>query len=386
MNAALKTENNFAKVYAAAIFASVLLSAFNLIRILGADLRMSDIGMMCAAVKVELSGKSPYVLSHLQQYTETLHSFPYPPLALLPLKAICAGNPYFIYPALCAAAVLGVWAWAGTCMPRDRALLLVLLLSGFEGTYFLVRTGNIEVLNLILFAAAMGFLARKQLKTAGAFVGGAAFLKVLPIVFAALFLIGKENRKDKIFAAIFAALVFSAAHLGSFLMNGDLYPDYFRLLTGQSEGHAPLKETFDAGWTHPSLLSLASLLNWKFIPGVSFFTVLFYALPASGFVFMALLFLKKPKSFTSVFSYGVLLMFLLMPRLKPYTYCLAAVPVYFLARSLSDLRKTGVLAAAVFLPFVCRALWPLSLVWEYGQLYSLVLIYGLIFLWRKDVL
>lgn len=386
MNSILKTADASRKVYGFTLFAALFLSAFSLKQVLLMDFRMEDLGMMCAAVKAELHGQTPYILSHLQQYTQTRHSFPYPPLALIPLKALCAGNPFFIYPMFCAVSVLGLWAWIRGCAPRDRWLLPVFLWSGFEGMFFLLRCGNIEVLNFILFGTAMGFLARNKIRTAGAFFGAAAFLKILPIAFAALFLIGKENRKDKISAAVLASAVFFTAHLASFLTRGDLYSSYFQLLMGQSAEHTPLHETFYPGWPQPSLLSLASLLNWKIIPGVNFFTGLFYAVPAAVFILMAVIFLKKTRSFTSIFSYGVLLMLLLMPRLKPYTYCLAVVPVYFLSCSLRDSRKTGLLAAAVFLPWFCRLCWPASIIFEYGQLYSLVLVYALLFFWREEIL
>lgn len=192
-------------------------------------------------------------------------------------------------------------------------------------------------------------------------------IKLFPLAFGALFLFREGSLKQKMKPVATLLAVVVAIHLVSWLLYPSVTPDYYLSLFGLLEQqYTPGSEfliTNIDGIDHPSsLLFFQAIATGVF--GVSLVVGILaygcYLLLVSGGSIAYVLARREEFSFFDIFLVGTVLILAVLPRLKPYSFTSALVPLYLLTVN-RDLRtKFAVLFATGAFPLAAN----LPLTWQ----------------------
>lgn len=216
-----------------------------------------DLRAVCEAGAALGRGADPYVVGNLGQ-SEVL-SFPYLPMvawAFRPVCAIAATGPNIVaYLMLLAIAACGYWVGAGLGLARRAALLFAAAAPAiFAAGFTLIVAGNPAILEMPLMVAAILAWHRGRDKTAGALIGAAASIKIIPLLWLAAFplLLGRHGMR----AAATGLASFAAILAANLLALGPFAASFLRQLVGGIPGqHSPFGEA-GGGTANPDLPDL----------------------------------------------------------------------------------------------------------------------------------
>jgi len=292
-----------------------------------------DYNIYCGAVKVFEDGNNPYLVDNLRVYTRSDLSFTYLPLNITIFKGLCHFNRYFdswiIYYICWSGLLLGsffvIKKSDADCQPL---LLFTLLITGFMGTYWNFFTGNTGLIHVFLISLMFYSIIKKKYYWASLFLVFASLLKIIPLIFSALFIFARISKWTKIKIWIFTAVLVVLTHLLSFVLYPGITISYYLSIIGRmGQQHSPIHErvgTFfflfeEISKTLFGDISLISLFLYLAFTGLILAVVVKYSR-------------AKNRSFLNVFSLGMLAFMLIFPRLRAYSFAWSLVPAYFLLK------------------------------------------------------
>lgn len=338
-----------------------------------------DYLVYCAAARTAHEGTNPYLTANIGTY----HAFVYPPASLPLFSLLCSStNSGMIWIQVLGLATLLV---ISLFLARISPIIGLLLLSfGFGAFEWNVQTGNIATIEAVCLGMALVASQQRRPRITALALGLMGMMKLIPLFYAVAwlvfeFLTGPRDTRVKrimMYASI-AALPAALFQLLSFL----LYPQYLHtywtsLLGGIPGQHSPLYEQ-SSNPSHPSLLLfLRATLSSAGIPDALTFVA--YGLCALGLIGSLRTFKNRPK--TDQLAALMVLTSLLLPRLKPYSFMAAIVPMLMLYATLrpGSLPRMFCLLAAVGLPLLARlhgSGWGVDLVLGFSQWIALVVSY-----------
>jgi hypothetical protein len=346
-----------------------------------------DYRVYCGAAKAFDAGKDPYVVDNIQPYSDVFFSFAYPPITLVLFKAACvmksAKAYYLIWTVLLLAIVLIV---NRAIKDPDALFLLTLILTGFVTIFWSFYTGNAALVEAFVFSIGYYFVLKKRYQLGAMFVTLSSIFKILPIVFAVLLLLIHGDWKKKLKVGGVAAATFILMHGASLLLFPGISKTYYSSILGNVPNqHTPITET--GGLTNPAPMLFVSDLSEKiFGPNnVAFFVLYSIVILCVGVLFFNFARINRGKSdddFGKVFSLGIIAIYLILPRLKPYSFAPALLAIGFLANRYRYSGKMIVSGIISLLPIILYWVGQRSsgaggnLFLGYGQLICLFLFYG----------
>jgi hypothetical protein len=314
-----------------------------------------DAQIYCAAEQAYGAGLSPYLVSNLKHFHAVDFSFVYPLYALVVLKPFCSGDATSRFTVLywtclvCAfllsASRLRTWS--------EQGLLAILFLGGFAGTAYSLVTGNIGLIEGLGFSVCYFFLTRGRTAMAAFVLGATASFKLVPILFAlSLPFLGRStapSRGRNTHLILYSLLPLAAGLAISCTMNPSFFRDFVLQLLGlQPNQHAPIHEL----WPESNPVFLLALKT--FLSALRIESSIPLCIVAAVMIFGTISIMTRLRRTgmddVRLFSMGTLFVLLLMPRVKPYSFPYAVLPVFYLIQGQSRSLQVATLLTSVWIP------------------------------------
>jgi hypothetical protein len=324
----------------------------------------SDFGTYCSAVDLWTHGENPYNMEKISQAKlqfvsfgkpGTMDTFLYPPATLLFFAPACDAlnlvYPFKIfYPIYLLIFLTGCLVAVRLALPEnDRLLLYSLLTAGFGTLFWSFASGNISILYFLFIPLVFYFLIKNRYYASSLCMGLMAIFNLFPIVFSSLYVFIGKSRKEKV-KVISASVVILLSSLGlSYFVFPTLFNSYAMQFLGRS---SPIYET--GGYKTPTAYLFFRDVC-ELVIGKN--TLLPYLMDL-GFICALLVifyfFYKANRIETlRLFSFGLITIFLLIPRLKPNYFIFILIPIYLLTIHERDLIKTLIVVIGAIIPSIC---------------------------------
>ena len=325
--------------------------------------------------------KDPYILANIQDYVGDKLPYVYPPHMLIFFEIFYFIQNIDIYRLFIVLLLAtSVYFIAKSEDKPDYILYIVLLVTGFFSAYWNFLTGNFAIMSLFLIAV-MFYLIKKDKFKESAFVNGLmTSITLYPMIFSGAFLTLKRSYKEILTLIGIAGITFGAIFVVSYIFNPLLAQSFTQSLIGNE---SQIKDTGGMSNPTPYLMFDYIAPNNILISGA-------ISLIYIGLVLGALyLFTKRNTDPFKIYTFGFLSMFMLLIRIKPYSFIMAVIPVYFLIKDYSYKLKIAVLLSISLFPFLMyKDFWekffPLpDLIIYYAQSISLFAIFAII--WYENI-
>jgi hypothetical protein len=287
----------------------------------------------------------------------------------------------------------GVALWAWRLGVGDPWMLAALLSGGFAAASWNFYTGNTGIIEFLAVAAALHGLVYKRHGVAKLALGLVSAVKLTPlgfaVVFGAVMLRDRTRRELVVFGAGLVA-GFATIHVLSLLIGPAYEYSYVLQLTGLIPNqHAAIRET-SAGASNPTLLLLLKNIL-KSLGASKAALTLVYGLLLAAVAWQCYRIWRRDPEPLTIWAFGMLLACLLLPRLKPYSFTYALLPVAYFSMRLSPPKQMALLGVGCLV-----ALWHLhnpfdALVARHflkgilrcSQLLTLLAVTGLLLWWHR---
>jgi hypothetical protein len=348
-----------------------------------------DYRVFKGAVQSLNNGEDPYSLSNVIYFVGGSLPFNYPPHTLLffwCLQFLFVYQSIWIYYALLVAFLAASgYIIAITDQKPQLLFLITLLLTGFMGIFWNFQTGNKDIIFLYLFAWIFYLMLRENFWKSSIIMGLMGSFSLITLPFIAVYLVVKRSVADRIKYILLSIGVAAVIFLITWLLTPSLFSSYIENIRGSS---SPLYDESGINTPTPFLMFTALLNPTKagiIIPSlvVSFLYVSFI-IGSSWYIFK-----KNQDKPLIVYSFVVLAIFMILPRVKPYDFIILIPSLYFLFRDYENKIKVLVLVVVSLLPlavwyyFLIDRTQPISylkyLIYSYSQTFSLLLIFIIAF-------
>jgi len=350
-----------------------------------------DFKVSYGAIEAFKNNENPYFVKNLQKYTDTNFPFGWPLAILYFFRVIYFLNnfigPKLNYYILWLLFLLGAFIIIKKARKDfDPFLLAVLLLTGFMSTYWNFLTGSIGLIELFVFSLVFYYIIKKKYYVAAIFLALSGFVRILPLLFGSLFIFADIPGRSKRNIFLLIISIAAALHMVPFIFFPDMVRAYFLLLMGKiSNQYSP---AFERGMqNNPSLFCLMQDISEK-VFGIynSAFCFGLYFLSVSFIFFLFFRYARENKhKFLEIFSLGALAFLLVFPRLKPYSFVFALLPIYFLIKDLVLKNKIYMILLVSACPLMffvnMNVLWYNFFIISYNQ-YIFLFLFFYIFLTR----
>lgn len=316
----------------------------------------NDIKIFCNAGAAIAADKNPYLTSNIGGDL----SWNYPSIMADAFSFVCPWLNlnqtyigYFLLPFL-----LGLLPWLKR---RDWLYGFTLLTTGLFNIGWVIITGNVSTFEFLLFSLAVFLLIKNKPNASSFILGVMSGMKVIPILYMPAVIFLQKDVKQKLTALTWSAAGFALIPLLSLITSPKMFPWYIRQLLGLiPDQHAPVNE-LDISPLNPSL----SILVFSFLktnPATSptahlVFSLVIYIL---GFVLFFMLIKSKVVSeqkMPLLFSIGVILLTLTLPRLKPYSFLPLLLCFYLISQYQSNLLKGIYLVLLSIIPILSHLIY-----------------------------
>ena len=352
-----------------------------------------DYRVFMGAVQAFDHNQNPYDVANVNQYTGDNLPFTYPPHTLFffwLLQFFAIFQSIWIYYALLVVLIIaGGYLILTLDNKPDYFFFATLIFTGFISLFWNFITGNKDVLFLFLFSCILTLLVKKKFWQSSILMGLAGAISLITIPFIALYLIIKRSWIERLKYIFLSVGVIAALFILTLWISPSLLSAYLATITGTS---SPLYDS--GGYNTPSPFSMfGDLLARAGIGGI-------LPLAAVSAVFVCLIggaawycIRKNRQNELALYSLGMLFLFMILPRIKPYDFIILIIPLYFLFKESSYRGKMLFFGLISLLPlFVWYYPWidPSDslpyIIDTYPQTISLFLITVLVFLreWYKD--
>ncbi|MBN8548510.1 MAG: DUF2029 domain-containing protein, partial [Deltaproteobacteria bacterium] len=254
-------------------------------------------------------GSSPYRVDDVIAATQSNLFLTYPPFILPIFEFLCA-QPWWLWCLVYLSLyLLLVWVSEVACEPTNHLILAL----GFLGIPTIFASGNIELIEVMLFVAALCCSQKKLQFLAGTFLGAAIVIKLQCALFLPLLCLAARDRMSIVRFLGGVLAIASLGYLVSFWIFPNLSLEYFQMiyaeiLLGRSnvvmDPYQPSLVNFIAAmWPgdHQNLFPLICII------------------PLYG---SALLLAYRSRNQESTFHLAVLIALICFPRLAYYSYAL----------------------------------------------------------------
>ncbi|MBD3422681.1 MAG: DUF2029 domain-containing protein [Chitinivibrionales bacterium] len=350
--------------------------------------KKTDFNIYCCACDAHSQGRNPYLVQNIEVCTQREISFTYLPVVLPVFKALCRFENkiltyHFLWSILLA---LNFVLIAFVFKFKHLATIVAIVMAGYSTTYWNFYTGNIGLFESLLFITFLLLVLKNRLFLATVPLTVISSLKILPLVFVSLLFFTPDSTGRKVKAAGMTLLLFATIHLLSFVAYQDIYPSYLAAVTGsQASQHSAIKE--EGGKHNPSLMNFindAVSDEKEFDPAA----LTAYVILAALIIGIYFLILQRNAAMDSKakISLFALVLLLILPRLKPYSFGYAFLPVAILMANMKTANKLFIVLIScgfTFVMLVSTSFAPGLLkyvVIDYMQLGSLVAAIAYIFL------
>ena len=334
-------------------------------------------------------GENPYDLPNVTQYSKESNPFTYPPHTLFFLWCIQVFfifQSIWVYYAILVALLIVSGCIILTMDQKPQYLFFVtLLLTGFTSTFWNFLTGNKDILFLFLFAWIFYLLMREKLWQSSIVMGLMGSFSLITIPFIAIYLVVKRSVTERIQYILLSIGVVAVIFLITWLVSPSLLMSYIETLSGKT---SPIYDK--SGWyTLTPFLMFGVLVN-RSVGGTTTPMILVSSvyicliLSASWFVIR-----KNQENQLILYSFVMLAIFMVLPRIKAYDFIILTLPLYFLFKDFGNNVKVLVLVVVSLLPlsvwyyFLIDHTQPISyltyLIHEYSLTFSLLLIFIIAF-------
>lgn len=255
------------------------------------------------------------------------------------------------------------------------------MITGFFSAYWNFLTGNFAIMSLFLISVMFYLIKKNKFKESAIVNGLMASITLFPIMFSGSFLTLKRSYKELLTLIGIAGITFGVIFIVSYIFNPPLAQSFIQSLIGNE---SQLKETGGMSNPTPYLMFGYIVQNNVLITGVLSLTYI-------GLVLGALyLFTKRNTDPFKIYTFGFLSVFMLLIRIKPYSFIMAIVPIYLLIKDYSYKLKIAILLSISLFPFLMyKDFWeqflPLpDLIIYYAQSISLFAIFAII--WYENMI
>ncbi|RAP33775.1 hypothetical protein DID80_07815 [Candidatus Marinamargulisbacteria bacterium SCGC AAA071-K20] len=316
--------------------------------------------MLFRAVEVAVyRGGNPYYTGVLQALTDHSLSMPYP---MLWAKLFS----FLTYPLcwyLLYYAVIFVFIYC--IIPKQkgaRLYLLTLLYGGFFSFAWILKTGNISMVSFLFIALWFVLILKTHFYSAAFFLGLAGSIKLLPLLYVLPLLVVFILKKDWArFSGVLGILLgsFFSVYLISYLMYPQFFSDFiFQLFGLIPNQHTPFTETLFCLLDATPLLGLQAFLDFIFSVNLVYFSKVFWGVCLILYLLYVvikrtqLLHYIEKNGWEIFYFMSVLILILTLPRLKPYSFIEAIIPLYYLTKNFNWRSQRWLLMAAVWSQFL----------------------------------
>ncbi|HCR72798.1 MAG TPA: hypothetical protein DIW23_15245 [Anaerolineae bacterium] len=310
-----------------------------------------DLEVFCQAGEVIANGGNPYLTSQLGLEL----SWNYPSALAYGFYFACPffnleQNYIWIYAILF---LVGMFLWLTR---KDWLYGIVLYSTGLFTLGWTMITGNISTFEFLLFSISILLFFRKKINASVFLFGMFASLKLIPLLYLPAFLFLQNSIKEKIRTTLWALAGFIFLPLLAFITSPNLFPWYLKQTFGLIPNqHNPLNE-FAELFLSPSLsitlfsfLGLESQLEkYNFI--VSFIIYVF------GIFLLYQIAKSQRWTENEIFSLGIIILTITLPRLKPYSFLPALLCFYLVSKGQNNLIKAIYLVLLSILPILSHLL------------------------------
>lgn len=326
-------------------------------------------------------GKDPYILVNIQDYVGDTLPYVYPPHMLIFFEIFYFFQNIGLYRLFIVSLLaMSVYFVAKTDDKPEYVLYITLLVTGFFSVYWNFLTGNFAIMSLFLISIMFYLVSKDKFKESAIVNGLMTSITLYPMIFSGAFLAIKRSYKEMLTFAFLAGLTFGIIFGLSFLINPSLVQSFINSLFGStSQMYADR-----GGMSNPTPYFLFGYISQDNTIVTGVISLLYIGLVIGAFY----LFWKKNNDTFKLYSFGFLSMFMLLIRIKPYSFVMAVVPIYFLIKDYSYKLKIIILLAMSLFPFLMyKDFWekflPLpDMIIYYAQSLSLFIIFGII--WYKN--
>lgn len=297
-----------------------------------------DFRVYCSAVTIWQEGENPYLAANTVRYAGGELPFFYPPFSLYLLTGLCYGNALLGLRANYALQFLIFLTLIFLLLRKEAGpfrpgLLMTLLLTILASPNWVLYTGNIIWIDLFLLAVTLFWIGRERYGMASIFLACSGLLRIVPLFFGLLFVLTPQSRGRRWRNLMAMISVFAGFHVLSLLLLPQLTLSYYASIFGRVPGQLwPVLE--GGGIITPSLFFLIQDLSAGLGPGNEWLALFLYGLLV---VFVLGIYGRlirgRNRNFLEIFSVGMLVVMILLPRMKIYYYIWASLPIYFLVRS-----------------------------------------------------
>jgi hypothetical protein len=302
------------------------------------------------AVQALNHGEDPYFLLNVNQYSGEWLPFLYPPHTLLFFWCLqiffIFQNIWMYYIFLFALLVASGYLIITLDQKPQYLFLITLLMTGFISTFYNFYDGNKDMIFLFLFACIFRLMIKEKFLQSSIIMGLMGSFSLITIPFIALYLAVRRSMMDRLTYILLSIGVVAAIFLITLWVNPSLLISYSETLMKNT---SPLYDKF--GWATPTpFLMFSVLLNQK-DTGITI-PQLFVSLVYSCLIFGASWYVIKKNQVKPliVYSFVMLAIFMVLPRIKPYDFIILVLPLYFLIKEYSYQIKILVITVISLVP------------------------------------
>lgn len=312
-----------------------------------------DLEVFCQAGKVIANGGNPYLTSQLGLEL----SWNYPSALAYGFYFACPlfnleENYIWIY-AIVFLITLTLWLTR-----KDWFYGIVLCSTGLFTLGWTMITGNISTIEFLLFSISILLFFHRKINASVFVFGMFSSLKLIPILYLPAFLFLQNSVKDKAKITLRSLAGFISLPLLSFITSPHLFAWYLKQMVGFIPNqHNPLNE-FTELFLSPSLsITLFSLFGLeahleKFNLIIS---LIIYSLGVLAF-YQITKSKKIAKDDMFLFSLGIIILTITLPRLKPYSFLPVLLCFYLVSKHQNNLIKAIYLVLLSILPILSHLL------------------------------
>ena len=327
--------------------AGTVVGASDIPRLIGWDLEV-----VCSSLRALSAGHDPYLAAKPTP-------LPYPVLHVYLWAPLCAfGNapiiPYVILFSLIALVSAVLLCQIVPNSLFDRTIVFVAILLSFDFFQWQIRTGNIAVMELPLAVGVVLLLDKRKYFYASALFGLMASLKILPLfgVFALLFI--PDNMRLRLTSVGVACASFIAVHLVNALLFFQWFSSYATQLVNRLPGSALYETGGGASLTQDTFdLVIQILARTGIHQPLPEFVIACLGLGAAWLTNLACS--RSPLPPVAIVSLVLLVLWLFLFRLKPYSFETFIPFMIAVACSIGTICMIGVVGLSIIIPSLFRA-------------------------------
>jgi hypothetical protein len=308
-----------------------------------------DYRVYMGAVDALNQNKDPYILDNIKEYVGDDLPFVYPPHTFILFEFLFLFQSIGVYRLFFAILIL-ISAYLVWQIDEKHHYLffITLLLTGFISIYWNFLTANDSIVFLFFTSVIFYCLKKGRITESAIATGLMASFSLFPILFSAIFLLIRQTLVERLKLICIAGGTLGAILVLSYIVNPSLMMSFIHSLVSdtsriyESGGMSTPTPylmfgdiTKGLGLGSPVFTAILSLLYIGAVLGSTYFFVM-----------------KNQGDMFKVYCLGFLAIFMILPRLKPYTFIMLVVPLYFLLKESSYKAKILVFSGISLFPMV----------------------------------